>query len=563
MLAKRCIWQNGKFDVRFLRHQWNVDAPLHDDTMLMHYALDERQGVHSLKTMARERFDAPFYEQDIKQYLPSKKTPYSAIPEPVRWKYLSYDVYYTAKLAVQLREEMVRDNVQHLYEAQLMPAANAFAKAEMRGVAVDLKHHEKLATELGVELDRKIARIGTLSNTTAHPVSNPRAYKQLTDWMFDGLQAPKFEGARTTKEDALLFFLSRYPDADHPIRQASEAILDFRETQALIGTFVNGLPANIYPDGRVHPDVLLHGSITGRTPIHNPPLQTAPRTAKVIKKLFVPSPGYVIGDFDYDQLEIRTAAWESGDQEMIRAFSEPLSIEVHAGAALPEIVMRERFPMPIQILTLGQREVHNFKPDFHTRGAALAYNQPWWTLSEDDRYNYKFIIFGVLYGRGAKSLATDRNGLRGVSIRQAEAYIERLWESFPTLRKFIDDNCSLVREVGELQTAYGRKRRFPFITRDTWWKMKKQIANFPVQSMASDICMEAFVRLMDALPARGWGYPLFTVHDSIVFELAEATVPDAVELIKDVMSHPSLEDRGVPWEVEGKVGPSWGETKLI
>jgi len=551
---KNTVWHNGKFDIRFLQYQWNCKAKLDDDTMLMHYALDERQGIHSLKMLARTYFDAPWYEEEIRHFLPNTKTPFSAIPNDVRWKYLAFDVYYTLKLSDQLRKDMKADNVDKMYQTILLEGGRAFLQAELYGVKVDLRHRSALEGELVKELVERQENISRLGEEVGISVGNARSFKQIADLLYDGYKWPLFEGKRSTAEESLLRF---------PEKKESRAILAFRETQHMIGTFVTGLEKHVYLDGRIHPDVLMHGTVTGRTPVHDPPLQTVDRKKKTLKKLFCASPGYVIADFDYDQLEIRVAAWYSGDKNMVAGFTKPLEIVCPNFGDLPQIAMPERFPKPIYNFADGNDEVYQYHSDFHTLGSALAYNVPWWEVTEDDRYNYKFIIFGVLYGRGAQSLAEDPNGLRNVTVEQAQLYIDGLWKAFPDLKKYYDTLQQTVLRDGEITTVFGRKRRFPFIGKDFWYKIEKQIKNFTIQSTASDINMLSFSTLQKELSSRRWGNPLFTVHDSIVFEVKEDKITEATQLIKDVMTHPPLEDRGIPWEVDGNVGPSWGETKRL
>jgi len=153
--------------------------------------------------------------------------------------------------------------------------------------------------------------------------------------------------------------------------------------------------------------------------------------------------------------------------------------------------------------------------------------------------------------------------LKDATVNQAQEYIDELWAAFPDLKKYYDDLVDSVLKTGEIVTTFGRKRRFPFIGKDFWYKIERQIKNYPIQSTASDICTLSFVALLDELKARKWGTPLFTVHDSIVFEIREDRIQESFVLIKEIMSHPPIENRGISWDVDGAVGPSWGETKRL
>jgi len=553
MLKKNAVWHNGKFDVRFLRYQQEVDAALDDDTMLMHYALDERQGVHSLKILARERYNSPWYEGEIKQYLPNSKTPYSRIPNPIRWKYLAFDVYYTLMLARDLRKEMVADEVQHLYKTVLIEGAQSFSKAEMYGICVDMPHREYLHNVLSEELAQRQAVIVVDAAKVGITVTNGKANAQINSWLYDGHKWPLYEGKRTSVKESL----ERFPD-----RPETFMLQQFRQTAYLIGTFVNGLPQHMDAQGLIHPDVLMHGTVTGRPVIHDPPLQTAPRKHKDIKRVVCKArPGHVIVAADYDQLEIRVMAWYSRDQNMIDGFTKPLTIVRSPHEGPPAIAMADRFAEPTYTWQDVGDTVYEYQPDFHTRGAALAFEKPWWEITEDERYDYKFVIFGVLYGRGARSLALDPQGLHGKTVKQAQRYIDGLWAAFPDLKAYYADVTKYVLKHGEIVTAFGRKRRFPFIGKDFWYKIEKQIKNFPAQSTASDICVSGFNVLSKELPSQVRGQPLFTVYDSIESEVPEDRVSEAVALVKEAMQNPPLEWRNIPWTVDVEVGPSWGQVK--
>ena len=560
------IWHNGKFDTRFLIYQWKIPVELlpkmyQRDTMLMHYALDERQGTHSLKMLARDLCGGGWYEEELKKYLPNSKTPFDAVPEPLRWTYLAHDVHYTRMLNFILKARCEREvDAWKLHNETLMPAARTFATSEMEGVTIDLEARASLQAFLESERDRLQVELTALAEHYGGTLTNAQSTQQLSTLLYDVMHFPLFDGRKTTEADAM----ERY--SKHPF---VAKLLEFREVTKLLGTYVKGLAQHIKQDGKVHPDVLAHATLTGRLAIHDPPLQTIPRKRKEIKKLFVAQDeDHVVAEYDYDQLEIRTATWYSGDAAMLDGFTKPLEITVPVTdvgnglsiSPLPEIVMSERFSQPIYSFMDNPAEVvYQYKADFHTRGAAAAFNMPWVKLTEDDRYNYKFVIFGVLYGRGADSLANDPQGLINATVRQAQAYIDGLWRSFPDLKRWIEDMEAEVKRTGYLVTPFGRRRRFPVISQDTWWKIAKQIRNFPCQSTASDICLSAWVRLDRELRARQWGSVLFGVHDSLLFHLRKDRVADAHPLIVDVMGNPPyLEDRGVKWEVDGKVGQSWG-----
>src|SRR5690606_29626344 len=112
-------------------------------------------------------------------------------------------------------------------------------------------------------------------------------------------------------------FFEKFPDAE-----VTQLLKKFRERAHLHRTYVKGILDDVDIDGRVHPDFLLFGTVTGRLSIRNPPLQTIPKwgvnseLAKLVRKQFVAEEGYVLVEADYSQLELRVAWHYSKDKAL-------------------------------------------------------------------------------------------------------------------------------------------------------------------------------------------------------------------------------------------------------
>jgi hypothetical protein len=66
------------------------------------------------------------------------------------------------------------------------------------------------------------------------------------------------------------------------------------------------------------------------------------------------------------------------------------------------------------------------------------------------------------------------------------------------------------------------------------------------------------IRLAGILPNSGFGMPLFPVHDSIVFEVPQPKLDEAVQVIRHEMTTPPFETF-VQFFIEIEVGPNLGE----
>ncbi len=100
-------WQNGTFDAEFLERDIGT-FPIQHDTLLLHYAVDERRGTHSLERISLEYENAPNYKHVIDPYLKTKDSSYREIPRDILYKYAAYDAVYTRRLRFTL-EKLAKD----------------------------------------------------------------------------------------------------------------------------------------------------------------------------------------------------------------------------------------------------------------------------------------------------------------------------------------------------------------------------------------------------------------------------------------------------------------------
>lgn len=198
-----------------------------------------------------------------------------------------------------------------------------------------------------------------------------------------------------------------------------EDILEYRSCQKLLSTYADGLLKVIGPDGRVHSTFLQTEARTGRLSSTEPNLQNIPvRTEQGsrLRGFFVAKPGCILLDADYSQIELRILAHISGDEAMQEIFRTAATFT----AAPPPGI----YGMPPEMITP------------RLRSSAKAVN------------------FGIVYGIGAYSLSRDI----GVTVKEAEAFINSYLDSFPGVRKYMDDTIAFGKEHGYVATLFGRRR---------------------------------------------------------------------------------------------------------
>ena len=195
--------------------------------------------------------------------------------------------------------------------------------------------------------------------------------------------------------------------------------------------------------------------------------------------------------------------------------------------------------------------------DIHARTAMEMFGE----VNRDTRGRAKTINFAILYGISRWGLA----GRLGVTPEEAQAMIDRYFERFPGIQRYIHETLESVREKGYSQTLFGRKCLFPRINSKTQAERQgseRAAINAPIQGTSADIIKRAMARMMPALEAAGLGHVrmLLQVHDELVFELPEGDVTAARPVIERVMAEAAMPSvrLTVPLGIEIGTGLSWG-----
>ena len=96
-------------------------------------------------------------------------------------------------------------------------------------------------------------------------------------------------------------------------------ILEQRELQKILSTYVDALPKKADEGHRIHTSLNQTGTTTGRMSSNDPNLQNIPTRGDyglAVRKAFIASKGYKIAALDYSQIEMRVLAWLTDDQTL-------------------------------------------------------------------------------------------------------------------------------------------------------------------------------------------------------------------------------------------------------
>ncbi len=447
------------------------------------------------------------------------------------------DMYNFANLSGEARDfkkaqeiiftEMKRREVEKVYSDIELPLIPIIDRMEKRGIAIDVPYLAELGKEYhkaAGELEKKIWDIAGLEFNINSP-------KQLAEILFDkmGLVIKNAKktgaGARSTKESELAK-LAEIEPADKPI---AKLILEYRELQKLLGTYIDTIPTQVDKEGRLHSSLVQAGTTTGRMSSVNPNLQNIPvktELGKRIRKAFIAGKGgFTLASFDYSQMELRIAAFLSGDKKLI---------EIFKGGG-----------------------------DVHSAAASAIFNVPVDKVDYEMRRRAKVINFGVMYGMGVSALKVNL----GTDRAEAQKFYDDYFKTFSGLAEYLDHVKAETARRGFTETFFGRRRYFegiqskvPFIR-----AMAERMAiNAPIQGTGADITKLAMIAVDAYLEKEGLRddvHMLLQVHDELLFEIKNSVVEEVAPKIKEIMESvidPKL-THGVRAVVEYATGVNWSD----
>ncbi|MBD3804236.1 MAG: DNA polymerase I [Thioclava sp.] len=516
------IGQNMKYDFKiFARHGIRV-API-DDTMLMSYAMFSGLHGHGMDALSDRYLN--HQPIPIKELIGTGKSQvtFDKVEIEKATRYAAEDADITLRLWQLFKPRLHREHVTTVYETLERPLVPVLADMEMAGVKVDASVLARMSNAFAQKMAQLEDEIGQIAGQPFN-VGSP---KQLGEILFDtmGVEGGKKgkTGAYGTGAD-VLEDVTTMEDTNPQAAKLAARVLDWRQISKLKSTYTDALQTHVNPEtGRVHTSYVISGANTGRLASTDPNLQNIPvrsEEGRRIREAFVAREGCKIVSLDYSQIELRILAHVADLPEMREAFKEGL--DIHAATA------SEMFYVPLDKMT----------PEI--------------------RRQAKAINFGVIYGISGFGLA------RNLRIPRAEAqgFIDRYFERFPGIRKYMDDTVAFAKEHKFVQTLFGRKIHTPDIIAKgpSAGFAKRAAINAPIQGAAADIIRRAMVRMPEAiegLPAK----MLLQVHDELIFEVEDTAVEDLITAARATMEGAAepMVKLSVPLVVDAGQGASWAE----
>jgi DNA polymerase-1 len=414
-------------------------------------------------------------------------------------------------------EERPAASLLDVYQQIDLPLVPVLLRMEQNGVRIDPNLLREMSSRLAVTIDDLAERIYT---STGHRF-NINSPKQLGDVLFNkmGLPQPQKYGKGkviSTAQDVLEDLAAHH--------EVPAWVLEHRQLQKLKGTYLDALPALADAQGRIHTTFNQVGTATGRLSSINPNLQNIPiRTAvgREIRAAFIAATGNLLMSADYSQIELRLLAHFSQD------------------------------PLLLDAYRTGK--------DIHTLTAAEVFEADAETMDKETRARAKAVNFGIVYGISPFGLAAQL----GIEQKIAKAYIEKYFERYSGVAKFIEATLEQVRREGAVRTYFGRVRPIPDIqSRNPNQRgfAERTAINTPLQGTAADLIKIAMLRIDAAMQTRKLRSQMtLQVHDELLFDVVPEEAEEMQALVKTEME--SVAEFDVPIVAEVGLGQNWRDIK--
>lgn len=505
-----------KFDIQVLANYGIGLKGKLFDTMIAHYLL-EPDMRHNLNLLAESylsyspvRIESLIGEKGASQ-LNMRSVPLDRIRE-----YAVEDADLTYQLKQVFEPRLKAEGLSELASDIEMPLIAVLAEMERTGVKLNQDDLRATATSLREDILSLEGEIHSLAGTEFN-ISSP---KQLGDILFIRLKLD--DNARMTRtkqfntsEEVLQRLSSRHPIIDK--------VLEYRGLKKLLSTYVEALPQLVdRRTGRIHTSFNQAVTSTGRLSSNNPNLQNIPvrdERGREIRKAFVPEEGKLFLSADYSQIELRLMAHLSGDHNMIADFLS------------------------------GN--------DIHAATAAKIYGVGIEDVSREMRSSAKTANFGIIYGISSFGLSERLT----ISRKEAKDLIDGYFNSYPGVKKYMDESIRKARDTGYVTTMFGRRRYLRDIqsrNQVVRGNAERNAINAPIQGTAADIIKIAMVHIHERLKSEKYASKMILqVHDELIFEVEPGELDRLREMVINEMSGAAKLD--VPLKVDVGTGSNWLE----
>jgi DNA polymerase-1 len=509
------VGQHLKYDEQVLANYGIEMRGIEHDTLLQSYVLESHR-THDMDSLALRHLGIKTIKYEEVAGKGASQIGFDEVALEQAAEYAAEDADITLRLHQALYPQVAAEKVlDHVYRAIEVPTSRVLRKMERTGVLIDAEKLRQQSSEIATRL----IQLESEAYTLAGGEFNLGSPKQIGQIFFEKLELPVVKktpsGAPSTDEEVLQKLAEDYP--------LPKILLEHRGLSKLKSTYTDKLPRMVNAQtGRVHTNYAQAVAVTGRLASNDPNLQNIPvRTGegRRIREAFIAPPGHKLVSADYSQIELRIMAHISGDESLLRAFSQ------------------------------GE--------DIHRATAAEIFSVTPLEVSSDQRRVAKVINFGLIYGMSAFGLASNL----GITRDAAKMYIDRYFARYPGVARYMDETRLSAKAKGYVETVFGRRLWLPEINGGNGPRRQgaeRAAINAPMQGTAADLIKLSMIAVQNWIEESKIGTRMIMqVHDELILEVPDAELSEVRKRLPELMC--GVAELKVPLVAEVGAGLNWEE----
>ena len=516
-LKRRVIFHNAKFDMAFFQYHFGFEFPRFEDTMLLHYLIDENPGGHGLKQLSIKFTPYGDYEKPMYDWIDQYKRANGYNQESFSWDMIPFDVMktYAAMDAVctfllyqKFKKIKQNPKLKWVYDHILIPGCRFLIDAQDNGVPFD---RMRLLVSQGLmqdDIDEAIQALYDVPEIKHFEKAqgkqfNPNSTVQLRSLLFDyiGLKPTgKKTGTGANSTDAEV--LQQLGE----VHDVPQHILNIRQKSKIKNTYLDKIIPQLDRDSRLRTNFNLHGTTSGRLSSSGKlNMQQLPRDNPIVKGCIKAAAGHKIVAMDLTTAEVYVAAKLAEDEALMDVF--------RSGGNFHSTIAKTVFKLPCDVEDVAE-------------------------MYGTQRQAAKAVTFGIMYGAGPSKISQQvtKDSGKLFSVSEAKEVIDDYFGSFHRLKKWLETNQKFIEQNGFVYSFFGRKRRLPNVLSEDAGIRSHSIRsglNFLVQSPASDINLLGAIDMNDYIRVEKMNSRIFAlVHDSILAEVPDDEVEQYSRALK-------------------------------
>jgi DNA polymerase I len=509
------VGQHLKYDEQVLANYGIEMRGVEHDTLLQSYVVESHR-THDMDSLALRHLGVKTIKYEEVAGKGAGQIGFDEVALDKAAEYAAEDADITLRLHQALYPQVTAEKtLEYVYREIELPTSRVLRKMERTGVLIDA---EKLRLQSS-EIATRLIQLESEAYVLAGGEFNLGSPKQIGQIFFEKLELPVVKktpsGAPSTDEEVLQKLAEDYP--------LPKILLEHRGLSKLKSTYTDKLPRMVNANtGRVHTNYAQAVAVTGRLASNDPNLQNIPvRTGegRRIREAFIAPPGHKLVSADYSQIELRIMAHISGDESLLRAFSQ------------------------------GE--------DIHRATAAEIFSVTPLEVSNDQRRVAKVINFGLIYGMSSFGLAANL----GITRDAAKLYIDRYFARYPGVARYMDETRVSAKAKGYVETVFGRRLWLPEINGGNGPRRQaaeRAAINAPMQGTAADLIKLSMIAVQNWIETSKIGTRMIMqVHDELILEVPDAELSDVRKRLPELMC--GVADLKVPLVAEVGAGLNWEE----